>query len=106
VGEFLKDLRIRLRSEKADLLDRITETGKLEEADEEELARRSPSSSTTSAPTSTSTATRSRPASPTGSGPRRSGQAEPRRGRDESAETENDEEKEGRPRLIGDGALT
>jgi F-type H+-transporting ATPase subunit alpha len=39
VGEFLKDLRIRLRSEKSDLLDRITETGKLEEADEEELGK-------------------------------------------------------------------
>jgi F-type H+-transporting ATPase subunit alpha len=37
VGEFLGDLRIRLRSEKADLLGRIAETGKLEEADEEEL---------------------------------------------------------------------
>src|SRR6187455_949017 len=39
VSEFLKDLRIRLRSEKSDLLDRITETGKLEEADEEELGK-------------------------------------------------------------------
>ena len=37
VGEFLRDLRIRLRSEKAELLGRIAETGKLEEADEEEL---------------------------------------------------------------------
>src|SRR4029077_3157446 len=37
VGEFLRDLRIRLRSENADLLDRIAETGKLEEADEEAL---------------------------------------------------------------------
>src|SRR6266487_4499940 len=37
VGEFLGDLRIRLHSEKAELLDRIAETGKLEEADEEEL---------------------------------------------------------------------
>ena len=37
VGEFLGDLRIRLRSEKAELLDRIATTGKLEEADEEEL---------------------------------------------------------------------
>ena len=36
-GEFLGDLRIRLRSEKPDLLNRIAETGKLEEADEEEL---------------------------------------------------------------------
>src|SRR5215207_9752119 len=39
VGEFLRDLRIRLRSEKSDLLDRIAETGKLEEADEEELGK-------------------------------------------------------------------
>ena len=39
VGEFLRDLRIRLRSEKADLLGRIAETGKLEEADEEELGK-------------------------------------------------------------------
>ena len=38
VGEFLGDLKIRLRSEKSELLDRIAETGKLEEADEEELA--------------------------------------------------------------------
>jgi F-type H+-transporting ATPase subunit alpha len=37
VGEFLGDLRIRLRSEKADLLGRITDSGRLEEADEEEL---------------------------------------------------------------------
>src|SRR5882672_3786176 len=37
VGEFLRDLRIRLRSEKAELLDRIAETGKLEEDDEKEL---------------------------------------------------------------------
>jgi hypothetical protein len=37
VGEFLRDLRIRLRSEKAELLDRIATSGKLEEADEEEL---------------------------------------------------------------------
>ena len=74
VGEFLRDLRIRLHSEKAELLDRIAETGKLEEADEEELGDGDrASSSTTSAPTSTSTATRSRPASPTGSSPRRSG---------------------------------
>jgi F0F1-type ATP synthase alpha subunit len=39
VGEFLRDLRIRLRSEKAELLDRIGDTGKLEEADEEELGK-------------------------------------------------------------------
>ena len=39
VGEFLGDLRIRLHSEKADLLERINETGKLEEADEEELGK-------------------------------------------------------------------
>ncbi|HYJ22340.1 MAG TPA: hypothetical protein VEW07_09995, partial [Solirubrobacterales bacterium] len=39
VGEFLRDLRIRLRSEKADLLGRITDSGKLEEADEEELGK-------------------------------------------------------------------
>jgi F-type H+-transporting ATPase subunit alpha len=38
VGEFLGDLKIRLRSAKPELLERITETGKLEEADEEELA--------------------------------------------------------------------
>ena len=37
VGEFLADLRVRLHSEKAELLKRIEETGKLEEADEEEL---------------------------------------------------------------------
>ena len=37
VGEFLADLRVRLHSEKADLLKRIEDTGKLEEADEEEL---------------------------------------------------------------------
>jgi F-type H+/Na+-transporting ATPase subunit alpha len=37
VGEFLRDLRIRLRSEKPELLERIAESGKLEEADEEEL---------------------------------------------------------------------
>jgi F-type H+-transporting ATPase subunit alpha len=37
VGEFLKDLLTRLRAEKADLLARISETGKLEDADEEEL---------------------------------------------------------------------
>src|SRR6185295_1220224 len=37
VGEFLADLRIRLRSEKAELLKRIGETGKLEEDDEKEL---------------------------------------------------------------------
>src|SRR5680860_139454 len=37
VGEFLRDLRNRLHSEKAELLGRIAETGKLEEADEEEL---------------------------------------------------------------------
>jgi F-type H+-transporting ATPase subunit alpha len=37
VGEFLSDLRLRLRSEKADLLKRIAASGKLEEADEEEL---------------------------------------------------------------------
>jgi F-type H+-transporting ATPase subunit alpha len=39
VGEFLGDLKIRLHSEKADLLARISETGKLEEADEEELGK-------------------------------------------------------------------
>src|SRR3954470_18516189 len=39
VGEFLRDLRIRMRSENADLLERIAETGKLEEADEEELGK-------------------------------------------------------------------
>jgi F-type H+-transporting ATPase subunit alpha len=39
VGEFLGDLKIRLHSEKAELLGRISETGKLEEADEEELGK-------------------------------------------------------------------
>src|SRR4249919_2139173 len=39
VGEFLRDLRIRLRSEEADLLGRISDTGKLEEADEEALGK-------------------------------------------------------------------
>ncbi len=39
VGEFLADLRTRLHSEKADLLKRIEDTGKLEEADEEELGK-------------------------------------------------------------------
>src|SRR4051812_2242638 len=39
VGEFLGDLKIRLHSEKADLLKRISDTGKLEEADEEELGK-------------------------------------------------------------------
>ncbi len=39
VGEFLRDLRIRLRSENADLLGRIEETGKLEEDDEEALGK-------------------------------------------------------------------
>ena len=39
VGEFLADLRTRLHAEKADLLARIEESGKLEEADEEELGR-------------------------------------------------------------------
>jgi F0F1-type ATP synthase alpha subunit len=39
VGEFLRDLKIRLHAEKADLLGRISDTGKLEEADEEELGK-------------------------------------------------------------------
>jgi F-type H+-transporting ATPase subunit alpha len=39
VGEFLADLRVRLHSEQADLLGRIEETGKLEDADEEELGK-------------------------------------------------------------------
>src|ERR1700733_7131527 len=39
VGEFLADLRVRLHSEKAELLKRIEDTGKLEEADEEELGK-------------------------------------------------------------------
>src|SRR5213592_1894196 len=39
VGEFLADLRVRLHSEKAELLKRIEESGKLEEADEEELGK-------------------------------------------------------------------
>jgi F-type H+-transporting ATPase subunit alpha len=39
VGEFLADLRVRLHSENADLLSRIEETGKLEEADEEALGK-------------------------------------------------------------------
>jgi F-type H+-transporting ATPase subunit alpha len=37
VGEFLRDLKLHLHTEKKALLDRIDETGKLEEADEEEL---------------------------------------------------------------------
>jgi len=37
VGEFLSDLKVRLHAEKAELLGRIAESGKLEEADEEEL---------------------------------------------------------------------
>ncbi len=39
VGEFLADLRVRLHSEKAELLKRIEDSGKLEEADEEELGK-------------------------------------------------------------------
>src|SRR5690349_12865671 len=39
VGEFLRDLKIRLHSEKAELLKRIGDSGKLEEADEEELGK-------------------------------------------------------------------
>src|SRR6185295_16288583 len=39
VGEFLADLRIRLHSENAELLDRIEETGKLEGDDEEALGK-------------------------------------------------------------------
>ena len=39
VGEFLADLRVRLHSENAELLDRIEETGKLEEDDEEALGK-------------------------------------------------------------------
>ena len=39
MGEFLGDLKIRLHSEKAELLGRISETGKLEEDDEEELGK-------------------------------------------------------------------
>jgi hypothetical protein len=39
VSEFLRDLRIRLRSEEADLLNRIAETGELSEADEEGLGK-------------------------------------------------------------------
>jgi len=38
VGEFLRDLKIHLHAEKADLLARIAETGKLEEDDEKALA--------------------------------------------------------------------
>jgi F-type H+-transporting ATPase subunit alpha len=37
VGEFLRDLKLHLHTEKSELLARISETGKLEEADEEEL---------------------------------------------------------------------
>jgi F-type H+-transporting ATPase subunit alpha len=37
VGEFLADLRVRLHSEKSELLHRIEETGKLEDEDEKEL---------------------------------------------------------------------
>jgi F-type H+-transporting ATPase subunit alpha len=39
VGEFLGDLRVRLHSEEKALLDRIEETGKLEDADEEALGK-------------------------------------------------------------------
>jgi F-type H+-transporting ATPase subunit alpha len=39
VGEFLADLRTRLHSEKSELLGRIEESGKLEEADEKELGQ-------------------------------------------------------------------
>ena len=39
VSEFLADLRVRLHAENADLLGRIEETGKLEEADEEALGK-------------------------------------------------------------------
>jgi F-type H+-transporting ATPase subunit alpha len=39
VGEFLADLRVRLHSENAELLDRIEGTGKLEEDDEEALGK-------------------------------------------------------------------
>src|SRR4051812_4710172 len=39
VGEFLADLRVRLHSEKSELLKRIEDTGKLEDADEEELGK-------------------------------------------------------------------
>jgi F-type H+-transporting ATPase subunit alpha len=39
VGEFLGDLRVRLHSEHQDLLDRIEDTGKLEDADEEALGK-------------------------------------------------------------------
>ena len=37
VGEFLADLRVRLHSEKAELLKRIEDSGKLSDEDEEEL---------------------------------------------------------------------
>ena len=39
VGEFLADLRTRLHAEKADLLERIEDSGKLEDDDEEELGK-------------------------------------------------------------------
>jgi F-type H+-transporting ATPase subunit alpha len=39
VSEFLADLRVRLHAENAELLGRIEETGKLEEADEEALGK-------------------------------------------------------------------
>jgi F-type H+-transporting ATPase subunit alpha len=39
VSEFLADLRVRLHSEKSDLLGRIEETGKLSDEDEEELGK-------------------------------------------------------------------
>src|SRR5215475_3413823 len=39
VGEFLADLRVRLHSENGELLSRIEETGKLEDADEEALGK-------------------------------------------------------------------
>jgi F-type H+-transporting ATPase subunit alpha len=39
VGEFLRDLLIRLRSENSELLGTIEETGKLEDSDEEALGK-------------------------------------------------------------------
>jgi F-type H+-transporting ATPase subunit alpha len=39
VGEFLADLRVRLHSEKAELLKRIEDSGKLSDEDEEELGK-------------------------------------------------------------------
>ena len=83
VGEFLADLRVRLHSEKAELLkpDRRRPASSRRPT-RRSSARRSPTSSTTSAPTSTSTATRSRRASPTASSPKEEREAPARTAED------------------------